>query len=192
MSDSTTPAKTPMEILRGIGAVLEGHFQYTSGRHGALYVEKFRLLEDPQATEALCAQIADRFRDDEIQLVVGPTTGGIVLAFATAQRLGVHDYFAEKTGDGPERSFDRGFTFAPGQRTLVVDDILTTGGSVRETIAAVRAAGGNPVGVAVIVDRTAGRTDFDLPFFACMTLDVETHPADACPLCADGVPLVET
>ena len=181
-----------MAILTNIGAILEGHFQYTSGRHGALYVEKFRLLEDPHATEALCTQIANRFRDEDVQLVVGPTTGGIVLAFATAHQLGVHNYFAEKTGEGPERSFGRGFTFAPGQRTLVVDDILTTGGSVRETITAVRAAGGEPIGVAVIVDRTAGRTDFDLPFFACMTLDVETHPADACPLCADGIPLVET
>jgi orotate phosphoribosyltransferase len=181
-----------MEILRSVGAVLEGHFQYTSGRHGALYVEKFRLLEDPPATDALCEQIAERFRGTNIEVVVGPTTGGIVLAFTTARRLGVGNFFAEKVGDGPQRAFGRGFTFAPGQRTLVVDDVLTTGGSVRETIAAVRAAGGLPVGVAVIVDRTAGRTDFGLPFFACMTIDVETHSADECPLCADGIPLVET
>ncbi|MEE9277236.1 MAG: orotate phosphoribosyltransferase [Dehalococcoidia bacterium] len=181
-----------MKLLRDVGAVLEGHFRYTSGRHGGLYVEKFRLLEDPAGTAHLSSQIAGQFRGQRVELVVGPTTGGIVLAYEVARQLKVHSFFAERTGAGPERAFARGFQFRPGQRTLVVDDVLTTGGSIRETIEAVRTARGDPIGVGVVVDRSGGRTEFGLPFFACMTLDIETFDSDDCPLCRDGVALVET
>ena len=187
-----TSANDAMTVLSDVGAVLHGHFQYTSGRHGGVYVEKFRLLEDPVATSRLCRQIADHFSDSDVEVVVGPTTGGVILAFETGRQIGVHDYFAERSADGDGRTFQRGFAFRPGQRTLIVDDILTTGGSLRDTIDAVRSAGGEPVGVAVVVDRTAGRTDFAVPFFACMTLDIETYPPDGCPLCRDGVALALT
>ena len=185
-------AAESMQVLRNAGAILEGHFRYTSGRHGPIYVEKFRLLEDPRATAELCGQIADRFREAGAEIVVGPTTGGILVAYETARQLGVRNFFAEKAEGGSGRVLRRGFTFQPGQRTLIVDDVLTTGGSIRETVNAVRAAGGGPVGVGVVVDRTAGRTDLGLPFFACLTLDIETYAADACPLCREGIPLEET
>ncbi len=178
-------APDPMETLRDAGAVLEGHFQYASGRHGSLYMEKFRLLEDPVATTSLCAQMQGHFAGSSVELVVGPTTGGIILAFEVARQIGVPNFFAERQESGEGREFARGFQFRPGQRTLVVDDILTTGGSIRDTINAVRANGGDPIGVGVVVDRSGGRTDFGLPMFACMTLDVESFAAEDCPQCAD-------
>ena len=189
-------AESALASLREVGAVLEGHFQYASGRHGPLYVEKFRLLERPEVTARLCAQIAQRFADAQIELVVGPTTGGILLAHETARALGVPMFFAER-GEQGGRVFERGFKFRPGQRTLVVDDVLTTGGSLRDTIEAVRVAGGEPVGVGIIVDRTNGAAAPDgkldgLPFFACIALDVPSYAPDECPLCAAGVPLTLT
>ena len=179
-------------LLRDAGALLDGHFQYTSGRHGALYVEKFRLLENPQATTELCRRIAEHFGDAEVGVVAGPTTGGTIVAFETARQLQARAFFAERPAEGPGRTFARGFSFERGERTLVVDDVLTTGGSLRDTIAAVRAAGGEPVGVAVIVDRTGGQTDFGLPFYGCLTLKIETYAAEDCPLCAQRLPLTVT
>ncbi len=179
-------------LLREAGALLTGHFQYTSGRHGEIYVEKFRLLENPEVTAWLCGQIAERFGDAGVEVVAGPTTGGIIVAYETARALGAKAYFAERDAQGAGRSFGRGFTFRSGQRTLVVDDVLTTGGSVRATLAAVRAAEGEAVGVGVVVDRRGGRTEFGLPFHACMTLEIETYAAGDCPLCRRGVRLTQT
>ena len=189
-------AEAALASLREVGAVLDGHFQYASGRHGPLYVEKFRLFERPEATAQLCAQIAAHFCDRQIELVVGPTTGGILLAHETARGLGAPMFFAER-GEQGGRVFERGFMFRPGQRTLVVDDVLTTGGSLRETIEAVRRSGGEPVGVGVIVDRTNGAAapdgQFDgIPFYACIALDVPSYAPGECPLCAEGVELTET
>lgn len=181
-----------LDLLRRVGALLEGHFQYASGRHGALYVEKFRLLEDPQATADFCKQLATATRSHGVELVVGPTTGGVIVAYETARQLGTHAFIAERDGEGDERSLLRGFQVRPGQRTLVVDDVLTTGGSVRQTIAAVEKAEGLPVAVAVLIDRNGGRTEFGLPFRSAMTLDIDTYPPDDCPLCRQGVPLIET
>jgi orotate phosphoribosyltransferase len=185
-----------LALLREAGALMDGHFRLSSGRHSPAFVEKFRLLQHPPATERLCKLIADRFRDDSPQLVAGPTTGGIILSYEVARLMGLRGIFAEKT-DGA-REFARGFEIAPGERTLIVDDVLTTGGSVREVIEAVRRAGGEPIGVGVLVDRSGGRTDFPdgrggaLPFFACVELDLPTYEEGACPLCDEGVPLTVT
>lgn len=150
-----------LQALRETGAIIEGHFELTSGRHADLYLEKFRVLQFPRHTERFCRLIADHFRQEGIDLVAGPTTGGIILAYEVGRQLGVRGIFAE--GDG-RRTFKRGFHIEPGERVLVVDDILTTGGSVREVLAAVREAGGVPAGVGVLVDRTGGGATFDLPF----------------------------
>lgn len=178
--------------LRAAGALLEGHFQYTSGRHGSWYIEKFRLLEDPPAITKFCQQITDRFRAADVAAVAGPATGGIIVAFETARLLGVRALFAEKPPGGSGRVFARGFRFHPGERTLVVDDVLTTGGSVLDTLAAVRAAGATPVGVGVLVDRSGGSVDFALPFYACLTVNFEALDPVACPLCRQGIPLTPT
>ena len=183
-------------LLREVGALMDGHFLLASGRHSPIYVEKFRLLERPEATERLCRLIADRFRDDRPELVAGPTTGGIILSYEVARLLGLRGIFAEKADGG--RAFERGFEVHPGERTLIVDDVLTTGGSIREVIEAVGRAGGEPIGVAVLVDRSGGRTEFPdgrgglLPFFACLELDLPAYEDGACPLCDDGVPLTVT
>jgi len=182
-------------LLREVGALMDGHFLLSSGRHSPIYVEKFRLLERPEATERLCRLIADKFRDDPDghggpELVAGPTTGGVILSYEVARLLGLRGIFAEKADGG--RAFQRGFEVRPGERTLIVDDVLTTGGSIREVIEAVRRAGGEPIGVGVLVDRSGGRTDFGLPFFACLELDLPTYEAGACPLCDDGTPLTVT
>ncbi len=178
------------QLLRDAGGLLEGHFQLASGKHSSLYIEKFRLLEQPPQTEALCRMIADWARPLAPQLVAGPTTGGIIISYEVARLLAVRGIFAETVDGG--RAFRRGFTIARGERTLVVDDVLTTGGSVRDVIDAVQALGGEVAGVAVLIDRTGGTADFDAPFFACLTLDLRSYEANSCPLCAGKVPLTIT
>ncbi len=185
-----TPAATGAEaeiLLRDAGALLEGHFQLASGKHSSIYIEKFRLLERPTQTEALCRMIADWARGLSAEVVAGPTTGGVIISYETARLLGLRGIFAEKRGEG--RSFQRGFTIRRGERVLVVDDVLTTGGSVREVLDAVRREGGDVAGVAVLIDRTAGSVDFGAPFFACLTVDVPACEPDGCPECERGVPL---
>jgi orotate phosphoribosyltransferase len=176
-------------LLRDAGALLEGHFQLSSGKHSSLYVEKFRLLEQPPQTEALCRMIADWAQPLRTQVVAGPTTGGIVISYEVARLLSVRSIFAETVDGQAGRAFQRGFTIAPKERTLVVDDVLTTGGSVRDVLDAVRAMGGEVAGVAVLIDRNGGTADFGVPFFACLTLDLPSYEPAACALCAEGVPL---
>ena len=178
-------------LLRSTGAVLEGHFRLTSGRHSPLYIEKFRIMEDPRATVALCGMIADHYRGAGVSVVVGPAMGGVILAYETARQLGVRAIFAEKDAEG-RLFFDRDFKVAPGEPALVVDDVLTTGGSVKQVLSLVAAAGAKIAGVGMLIDRTGGQTSFDVPFFACHTVSIESYAADACPLCARGLPLVET
>lgn len=178
-------------LLRETGALMDGHFRLSSGRHAPVYVEKFRLLQHPPHTERLCRLIAERFRDDRPELVAGPTTGGIILSHEVARLLGLRGIFAEKTPDGG-RAFLRGFEVRPGERTLIVDDVLTTGGSIRDVIEAVRRADGVPIGVGVLVDRSGGRTDFGLPLFACVVLDLPAYEEGVCPLCDARVPLTVT
>ena len=174
--------------LRRIGALKEGHFLLSSGRHSDRYVEKFDLLRLPRETEEVCREFSARFADAAIEVVAGPTTGGILLAFEVARQLGVAAAYAERRDDGmPGREFRRGTTFARGQRVLVVDDILTTGGSVRETLAALAELPVEVVAVAVLVDRSGGAVTFGgVPLFALSTLVVETWEPGDCPLCARG------
>jgi len=169
------------------GAFLSGHFVYSSGRHGADYLEKFRILEDPASTVALGAMIAAQFRRSRPELVAGPTTGGVILAYEVARQLGLKAVFAER-GEAGGRVLRRGFEVA-GTRVLVVDDVVTTGGSLRETVACLEDAGGKVIGIGVLADRTAGQAATNVPFFACLTLDFSSYPAEGCPLCQAGVPL---
>jgi orotate phosphoribosyltransferase len=177
------------EIFKKAGAILKGHFLLTSGLHSPVYWEKFRVLQSPLHTEQLCRMIADHFRDQKIEVVAGPTTGGIILAFETAKQLGVRGIFAEKTGE-KERAFKRGFNIKPGERVLIVDDILTTGGSIRQTIDAVKKLGGNIVGIGVMVDRSEQEMDFGVPLFSCLHAETITYPPEDCPLCRAKIPLV--
>src|SRR3954469_4539115 len=181
-----------LERLRSAGALKEGHFLLSSGRHSDRYVEKFDLLRQPRDTEQVCRGFADRFRDDQIDVVAGPTTGGVILAFEVGRQLGVAAAYAERVADGGTgREFRRGTTFKRGSRVLVVDDILTTGGSVRETLAALKQHPVEVVAVAVLVDRSGGQVAFDgVPLFSLVDkLEVTSWATDECPLCATDVPL---
>ena len=144
-----------LEIFQQAGAFLEGHFTYTSGRHGNRYLEKFRILEDATYTDPLCRMIAATFADSGAEVVAAPTTGGIIMAFEVGRLLGLRGIFCEKVSEG-RREFRRGFSIGPGQKVLVVDDIVTTGGSLRETFLAVAERGGEVVGVGVLADRSGG------------------------------------
>jgi orotate phosphoribosyltransferase len=178
-------------LLRSTGAVLEGHFRLASGRHSGVYIEKFRIMENPAATAALCGMIAQRFRDAGATLVAGPAMGGVILAYETAKQLGLRNIFAEKDAEG-RLYFDRGFQIQPGQPVLVVDDVLTTGGSVKRMLSLVQNAGAKVVGVGFLIDRTNGGVDFGVPFYACHAMDIESFAPEDCPLCRQGLPLVET
>lgn len=177
------------EIFRKAGAVLEGHFLLASGLHSPEYWEKFQVLQYPEYTEPLCRIIAEHFRGRDVQVVAGPTTGGIILAYEVARQLGVRGIFAEKGGQ-KGREFRRGFKIAPGERVLIVDDVFTRGGSIHDTIEAVNKYRGKIVGIGVLIDRSPEKIDFGLPFFSCHRVEVTTYPPEACPLCARGIPLV--
>jgi orotate phosphoribosyltransferase len=181
-----------LETLRNSGALKEGHFVLSSGRHSDRYIEKFDLLRQPSATSEVCRLIAERFRDGAIDVVVGPTTGGVILAFEVGRQLGVAAAYAERrpTGDAG-REFRRGTTFPSGGRVLVVDDILTTGGSLRETLDALAGYPVKVAGVAVLVDRSGGGVHLDVPYVALETMDIATWDASDCPLCHRGQPVVK-
>jgi orotate phosphoribosyltransferase len=189
-------AERVLAMLRGAGALKQGHFLLASGRHSDQYVEKFDLLRHPRDTEAICRGFVDRFREARIDLVVGPTTGGIILAFEVARQLDALAAYAERVEGGGRvppgrREFRRGTTFTPGARVLVVDDILTTGGSVRETLAALAPHPVEVVAVAVLVDRSGGTADFGVPLFSLARLEIANWEPATCPLCASGVPLMK-
>jgi orotate phosphoribosyltransferase len=168
--------------LRESGALLEGHFLLTSGRHSARYVEKFRLLEQPRLTSQLCGELARRFGDQNIECVVGPVTGGIILAFETGRHLGCRAVYAERGEGGQGFVFRRGFQFRPGERVLVVEDIVTTGGSVLQVVDAVRAAGAEVAGVGLLVDRSGGKVDYGVSKVeALLELNIESYAPDEVP-----------
>ena len=192
-------------LFRASGALRDGHFLLKSGRHSDAYLEKFAVLSSPAATSELCAFWAARHRDPDgtsrVDLVAGPTTGGIILAVETGRQLGTPAIFAEeiRAADGAaRREFRRGFRIEPGQRVLLVDDILTTGGSLVAMLPAVEAMGGEVIECAVLVDRSGGRQSLTspasgrvYPLRALWSMDLPTYePGPAtCPRCADGTPL---
>lgn len=181
-----------LETLRSSGALKEGHFLLSSGRHSDRYVEKFDLLRQPAATSSACGHFADVFRDRGVNVVVGPTTGGVILAFEVARQLGVAAAYAERSdGSGSTREFRRGTSFAAGDRVLVVDDILTTGGSLRETLQALARHSVNVVAAAVLVDRSSGELELGAPVYSLAKFEVPSWNPDVCPLCAEGVPLTK-
>jgi orotate phosphoribosyltransferase len=198
-------ARRTEDLFRRSGALRDGHFQLKSGRHSAAYLEKFQVLQDTAATSELCGFWAAAHRDDDgismVDLVAGPTTGGVILAFETGRQLGTRAIFAEevRADDGVvRREFRRGFTIERGERIVLVDDILTTGGSLLAMIPAVEEAGGEIVDCHVLVDRSGGTTTLTspasgrvYPLSALWVLDLETYEGGAatCPQCAAGLPI---
>lgn len=174
------------QLLIDTEAILEGHFLLTSGLHSPMYVEKFNVLQHPKYTEKLCKELAERFRDQKVELVIGPMTGGILLAHEVGKALGTRAIFTER--ENGKMTLRRGFKIEHGTRVLVVEDIVTTGGSVREVVDVVNEAGGELVGVGLLVDRSGGKADFGTDNVkALLHLNVPTYKPEACPLCNDGV-----
>jgi len=182
-------ASRVLEIFKTAGAIKEGHFLLASGLHSPVYWEKFRILQYPHLTGRLCRLIARHFKDQKIDVVAGPTTGGVILAFETARQLGVRSIFAEK--EGGLRVFRRDFQISPGEHVLVVDDILTTGSSLRETISAVEKWGGIPIGIGVLVDRSEIDMNLGAPLFSCLRAPTTVYSPQECPLCSARIPLVK-
>ncbi|WP_196593759.1 orotate phosphoribosyltransferase [Pectinatus sottacetonis] len=178
------------ELLIKTKAIMEGHFLLTSGLHSPMYVEKFNVLQHPEYTEALCKELAKYFADKNINTVVGPMTGGILLAHEVGKALGTRAIFTERV-DG-KMAFRRGFALSKGERVLIVEDIVTTGGSVKEVVDVVKSEGAIPVGIGLLVDRSGGKADFgEVPHKALLSLDVKTYKPEDCPLCKNNVPMTK-
>lgn len=178
------------DLLIKTNAIMEGHFLLTSGLHSPHYVEKFNVLQHPEYTEQLCKAMAEKFKDAEIDTVVGPVTGGILLAHETGKALGTRAIFTER--ENWKMTFRRGFSLKPGERVLIVEDIVTTGGSIKEVIEVVKEHGGIPVAVSMLVDRSGGKADFgDVPCTALLHMDVQTYKPEDCPLCKQGIPMTK-
>lgn len=190
MTDAALVEASVESLFADAGALLDGHFLLKSGRHAGRYLEKFLVLQHPRYGVELCRRFAEVLAPHAPTLVVGPTTGGVLLAFETARQLdgSVRAAFAEPVAGGG-RALRRGWQIAPDERVALVDDILTTGASLLETVDAVRVAGVEPVAAAVMVDRSGSAVELGLPLHALGRIEIPSWEADACPLCANGLPL---
>jgi orotate phosphoribosyltransferase len=172
------------QIFIETGALLQGHFILTSGRHSDQYMQCARVLQYPDHTEQLARIIAGQYTDDRIEVVIAPAMGGIIVAYEVARQLGVKAVFSERQ-EG-RMTLRRGFAIEPGQRVLVVEDVITTGGSVKEVIDLVNEAKGEVIGVGVLVDRSNGQVDFGVKTAAVLSMEIESFPPEDCPLCREG------
>jgi orotate phosphoribosyltransferase len=173
-----------LERFRRTGALLEGHFVLSSGLHSTQYLQCARVLQHPAEAEALARAIAARFEDEAIETVAAPAIGGIVIGYETARALGAKSIWTER--EAGRMTLRRGFDVRPGESVLVVEDVITTGGSTRETIDALREAGARVVAAASIIDRSGGRADVGVPRVSLATLDVPAVESEVCPACLRG------
>lgn len=176
-------------IFRRSGALLEGHFRLSSGLHSPGYLQCALVLQHPHEAETLGAALGNLVRELGVQTVLSPALGGIVIGQEVGRALGVRAIFAERQ-DGT-LTLRRGFTLEPGEKVLVVEDVVTTGGSTRETMDVARAAGATVVGACAIVDRSGGKQGLDVPFHALLPMDVKAYKEEECPLCKQGLPVVK-
>lgn len=178
-----------LEIFKKTEALLEGHFLLTSGRHSNLYFQCAKVLQYPEYTEKICSMIANNFRDIEIDTVIAPAIGGIVVGQEVGRQLGKRTIFAER--EDKKLTLRRGFSLKPGEKVLVCEDVVTTGGSVFEVIDIVKNAGAEVVGVGFIVDRSNGKVNFGFPQFSTVKMEVVSYPPEECEICKTDLPLVK-
>ncbi|WP_249299234.1 orotate phosphoribosyltransferase [Feifania hominis] len=178
-----------LEILKEAGVLQEGHFLLTSGRHSDRYLQCAKIFQNTRYSEELCAALAEQFKDDNIQLVIGPAMGAVQMAYEVSRHLGVENFFTERV-DG-KMTLRRGFHIEPGTRVLCVEDVVTTGGSVKEVMEIVKEAGGVVAGVGLIVDRTGGKIDFGTKLASVISMEVASYEPENCPICKTGAPLVK-
>lgn len=172
------------EILRESGVLLEGHFLLTSGRHSDKYMQCAKIFRYTKYSEELCAALAEQYKDEIIDVVIGPAMGAVQMAYEVSRAIGCENFFTERV-DG-KMVLRRGFEVTQGMRCLLVEDVVTTGGSVKEVAELVKEAGGIVVGIGSIVDRSNGAVDFGVPFKSVYPIEVTSWEADECPLCKEG------
>ncbi len=172
------------EALLAAEALLEGHFLLSSGKHSDRYVQCARLMQYPGPASEACAALADKWRDDSVEVVVGPALGAVTVGYETARQLEAKSVWVERV-DG-EFQMRRGWSVEPGDRVLVVEDVVTTGGSSKEAIALIRSMGALVIGVGSLVDRTGGESPFDVAYRSVLPVDANAWEADECPLCREG------
>lgn len=178
-----------LEIFEKSGALLEGHFLLTSGRHSNQYMQCAKVFQYSDYAQELAQELASAFRDDDIDMVIGPAVGGIILAYEMGRCLGVKNIFAER--ENGIMTLRRGFEIPQDAKVLIVEDVITTGGSVKEVIDLVTKLGGKAIGVGAFLDRSNGKVDFGIEFHSVLTLYVQSYLAQECPLCKQGIPLVK-
>lgn len=178
-----------IEMLKEAQVLLEGHFLLTSGRHSDKYMQCAKIFQDAKYSVPLCAELVAQFKDENVELVIGPAIGAIQMSYEVGKQLGVKNIFAER--ENGKMTLRRGFTIEKGQRVLIVEDVVTTGGSVKEVMDLVTASGGTIVGIGSIVDRTGGKIDFGVPYKSAFSMDITSYEAEECPICQTGMPLVK-
>src|SRR5262245_50744127 len=185
MADST------LDIFHRTGAYLRGHFRLTSGLHSPEYLQCALVLQHPQHAESMGRDLADRIRQvhpGPIAVVAAPAIGGLIIGHEVARRLGARFVFTERDASG-KMTLRRGFSVAPGERAVVIEDVVTTGGSSREVINLLNEAGSEVIAAGSIIDRSGGGVNLGIPRFALATLQATTYPEQECPMCRDGVPI---
>ncbi len=178
-----------LEILTEAGVLMEGHFLLTSGRHSNKYLQCAKIFQYTKYSEELCKDLAEKFQNDGIEVVIGPAIGAIQMAYEVSRHFGVKNIFAER--ENGAMTLRRGFTIKEGQKVLIVEDVVTTGGSVKEVIEIVKKHGGDIAGVGVIVDRTAGKANFGTKFKSVISVDVESFDPENCPMCEQEIAIVK-
>jgi len=178
-----------LQLFRDSGALLEGHFKLTSGLHSARYLQSALVLQHPRHAEALGRALAEKLRGLNPTVVLSPALGGLIIGHEVARGLGVRAIFAERV-DGA-LALRRGFSVAPSDRAVIIEDVVTTGKSTRETLDVAVQAGGTVVGAGSIIDRSGGHSNLGVPFQPLVTLTVATHDPADCPMCAAGQPVVK-
>ena len=176
--------KDVLKIFKDTGAFMKGHFLLSSGLHSGEYLQCALVLQHPEHSEALCKELAKKFKDKGTTVVIGPALGGVTLSYEMGRQLGVRSIFAERQ-DG-KMALRRGFNMSPDDKVLVVEDVITTGGSTKEVIELVKSAGAGLIGVASVIDRSSKGVDFGAPYHALAKVHVQTFPPQECLLCKEG------
>lgn len=178
-----------LKVLEEAGVLLKGHFLLTSGKHSERYLQCAQLFKDPEYSRIISKELVEKYKEEKIDLVVGPAVGGIILAYEVARQLNVRNIFMER--ENGKMTLRRGFDIKEGERVLVVEDVVTTGGSVKEVIDVIKEMGGTIIGVGSIVDRSSNNRKFEEELKSVIKFNIETFEPENCPICKEGKPVVK-
>lgn len=178
-----------IEILEEAKAILTGHFKLTSGLHSNRYIQCAQVFQYPDKVEELCRMLAEKLQGKGVTTVIGPAVGGIIFSYELSRALKCKNIYAERVDE--KMTFRRNFSVEPGEKVIVVEDVVTTGGSAKEVAELAKSLGAEVVAICSLVDRSGGKVDFGVPFVPLIQMDVVTHQPDDCPLCKEGKPLIQ-